>query len=83
MTFAEYVLAVIGKERQFYSDFSKHRLTAYQVYLSIPEGKGKNKKPIWQFFPLPTDENSSYDFDKLMKVREEALKQIRAKKTVN
>ena len=54
MTFAEFLLACRGYERKYFLDYSKHRLTAYMTYCSIPE-KGK-KKPMHKWMPLPTDE---------------------------
>jgi hypothetical protein len=83
MTFAEHLLMMVGKQRAFYQDFSKHRLTAYQVYMSIPTGKGSVKKSIENYFPLPTDIKRSFDLDQLTKVREIAIQQIKARKKVN
>ena len=80
MTFAEHILMVIGKERAFYQDFSKHRLTAYQVYMSIPTGKGSVKKSLENYFPLPTDIKKSFNLDHLSKVRELGLQRLRAEK---
>lgn len=55
MTFAEHIFAWSGYLDHFYSEFSMHRRTAYEIYLSRPKAKGHTPKTIQQFMPLPSD----------------------------
>ena len=57
MTFAEHILAWSGYIDEFYSQFSMHRRTAYEIYLSRPKPKGYHTKSLQQFMPLPIDED--------------------------
>ena len=57
MTYAEHILTWTGYLDSFYSEFSMHRRTAYEIYLSRPKAKGQTIKSIQHFMPLPIDED--------------------------
>jgi hypothetical protein len=78
MTYAEYILTFQGYLRKYYNDFNKHRVTAYQVYCSIPK-KGNNVS-MTRFLPLPIDDMTVYDPEKIRTVRQLFIDKLRKEK---
>lgn len=75
MTYAEYLITFQGYLRSYYHDIAKHRATAYQVFAS----RNPNIS-ITRFMPLPIDDLSSYDPEKIRLIRSLFLEKLREEK---
>lgn len=75
MTYAEYLITFQGYLRAYYHDIAKHRATAYQVFA----GRNPNIS-ITRFMPLPIDDLSAYDPEKIKIVRNLFLEKLRKEK---
>ena len=80
MTYAEYIFCFIGYQERYFRDFEKHRVTAYQVYLSVPRYKGRMPLSIQRFLPLPSDDLTFFSKDKTEELRALWLEKIRKEK---
>lgn len=81
MTFAEHLAAYKGYQDEVYIQFSMHRRTAYEIYLSRPKPKGVTNVSIQRFMPLPIDKNAkNYSLKRIREVHKIMLDKLAKEK---